>query len=437
MKSKKVLAGVCAALILLQTTFPALAAEVPTYEQYRGGSYRTQQPDKVYTKIEIGTEEELRKFAADCSMDEWSVDKLVILTDNISLTGAEELCIPVFGGYFDGAGHHISNLEITSAGSDKGLFRYVQDGGIVKGLTVEGHVAPDGTAKQVGGIVGVNYGLVENCSFTGTVIGDTNVGGIAGSNAETGEIRRCKNAGVILGDHSAGGIAGSNDGTLNNCGNSGKINTYSTEVTYDLDDFSVDNLEKLNSTSNVAAHTDTGGIAGISGGKIYFCVNTGDIGYEHVGYNIGGIVGRLHQGYIQSCTNNGHVLGRKDVGGMAGQMEPFLEIQYLSDKLQELDRETDKFLDLLDATYDEISKTSRDATQIARQISGSLKGANAAGKELSTAAVDLWYIYNQELGGVSNDIRKLNDDLADVSGNNGMKPDPDDPPPGGGRHGWL
>ena len=428
MKSKKVLAGVCAALILLQTTFPALAAEVPTYEQYRGGSYRTQQADKVYTRIEIGTEEELRKFAADCSVDEWSRDKLVILTDNISLTGADELCIPVFGGYFDGAGHHISNLEITSAGSDKGLFRYVQDGGIVKGLTVEGRVAPDGTAKQVGGIVGVNYGLVENCSFTGTVIGDTNVGGIAGSNAETGEIRRCKNAGVILGDHSAGGIAGSNDGILNNCGNSGKINTYSTEVTYDLDDFSVDNLEKLNSTSNVAAHTDTGGIAGVSGGKIYFCVNTGDIGYEHVGYNIGGIVGRLHQGYLQSCTNNGHVLGRKDVGGMAGQMEPFLEIQYLSDKLQELDRETDKFLDLLDATYDEISKTSRDATQIARQISGSLKGANAAGKELSTAAVDLWYIYNQELGGVSNDIRKLNDDLADVSGNNGMKPDPDDPP---------
>ena len=179
MKSKKVLAGVCAALILLQTTFPALAAEVPTYEQYRGGSYRTQQPDKVYTKIEIGTEEELRKFAADCSVDEWPVDKLVILTDNISLTGADELCIPVFGGYFDGAGHHISNLEITSAGSDKGLFRYVQDGGIVKGLTVEGHVAPDGTAKQVGGIVGVNYGLVENCSFTGTAIGDTNLGMIA------------------------------------------------------------------------------------------------------------------------------------------------------------------------------------------------------------------------------------------------------------------
>ena len=418
MKSKKVLAGVCAALILLQTTLPSLAAEVPTYEQYRGGSYRTQQVDKVYTKIEIGTEEELREFAANCSVDEWSRDKLVILTDNISLTGAEELCIPVFGGYFDGAGHHISNLEITSAGSDKGLFRYVQDGGIVKGLTVEGRVAPGGTAKQVGGIVGVNYGLVENCSFTGTVIGDTNVGGIAGSNAETGEIRRCKNAGVILGDHSAGGIAGSNDGTLNNCGNSGKINTYSTEVTYDLDDFSVDNLEKLNSTSNVAAHTDTGGIAGISGGKIYFCVNTGDIGYEHVGYNIGGIVGRLHQGYIQSCTNNGHVLGRKDVGGMVGQMEPFLEIQYLSDKLQELDRETDKFIDLLDTTYDEISKTSRDATRIARQISNSLKGANAAGKELSTAAADIWYIYNQELGGISDDIRKLNDDLADVSGNN-------------------
>ena len=71
MKSKKILAGVCAALILLQTTLPSLAAEVPTYEQYRGGSYHTQQTtDRVYTKIEIGTEEELREFAANCSVDE-------------------------------------------------------------------------------------------------------------------------------------------------------------------------------------------------------------------------------------------------------------------------------------------------------------------------------------------------------------------------------
>lgn len=428
MKSKKIVAGVCTALILLQATLPALAADAPTFAQYRGGSYRTESTDRVYERMEIGTEEELREFAANCSKDDWSRDKMVVLTDNISISEEEEICIPVFSGYFDGAGHHISNVKITSAGSDKGLFRYVQEGGIVKGLTVEGRIAPDGTADQVGGIAGVNYGLIENCSFTGTVTGDTNVGGIAGTNADTGEIRRCKNAGVILGNHSAGGIAGSNDGILNNCGNTGKINTYSTDVAYDLDDFSVENLEKLNSTSNVAAHTDTGGIAGISGGKIYFCVNTGEIGYAHVGYNIGGIVGRLHQGYIQNCTNNGHVSGRKDVGGMVGQMEPFLEIQYLSDKLQELDREADKFIDLLDETYDDISKTSKDATQIAKQITNNLKGANSAGKELSTAAVDLWYIYNQELGGVSDDLRKLNDDLSDVSGNNGTQPDPNDPP---------
>lgn len=65
----------------------------------------------------------------------------------------------------------------------------------------------------------------------------------------------------MVGNHSAGGITGSNYGVLNNCSNSGRINTYSAEVTYDLDDITVENLEQINSTSNVAAHTDTGGIA--------------------------------------------------------------------------------------------------------------------------------------------------------------------------------
>ena len=180
----------------------------------------------------------------------------------------------------------------------------------------------------------MNYGSIENCKFTGNVVGDTDVGGIAGVNAESGEIRRCESSGNVIGNHSAGGIVGNNHGILNNCSNNGNINTYSTEVTYDLEDITMDNLEQINSTSNVAAHTDTGGIAGISDGKIYYCSNSGAIGYQHVGYNTGGIVGRLHQGYLQNCTNTGYVQGRKDVGGIVGQMEPFLEIQYLSDKLE-------------------------------------------------------------------------------------------------------
>lgn len=427
MNSKRLLCFLLGAALILQTPATAYAAETLNYEQYKGGSgYSSTLKEQDYAAIEISTEEDLRKLAENCVLDSWSRDKKVILQNDIVLSMASEFSIPTFAGIFDGGGYTISNVKLTGNGSTVGLFRYVQEGAKIRNLTVTGEVSPSGSQDQVGGIVGVNYGSIENCNFAGNVIGDTNVGGIAGVNAESGEIRRCTSSGNVIGNHSAGGIVGNNHGVLNNCSNSGDINTYSTEVTYDLDDITMDNLEQINSTSNVAAHTDTGGIAGISDGKIYYCSNSGAIGYQHVGYNTGGIVGRLHQGYLQNCTNTGHVQGRKDVGGIVGQMEPFLEIQYLSDKLKELDTETDKFLDILEATQKDVSSYSRQTSDIAKSISNHLKDANNAGSSLTGTAHDLWYIYNQELNGVSNDLKVMNDELnkqADDDKNNGNSHD--------------
>ncbi len=427
MNSKRLLCFLLGAALILQTPATAYAAETLSYEQYKGGSgYSSTLKEQDYAAIEISTEEDLRKLAENCVLDSWSRDKKVILQNDIVLSMASEFSIPTFAGIFDGGGYTISNVKLTGNGSTVGLFRYVQEGAKIRNLTVTGEVSPSGSQDQVGGIVGVNYGSIENCNFAGNVIGDTNVGGIAGVNAESGEIRRCTSSGNVIGNHSAGGIVGNNHGVLNNCSNSGDINTYSTEVTYDLEDITMDNLEQINSTSNVAAHTDTGGIAGISDGKIYYCSNSGAIGYQHVGYNTGGIVGRLHQGYLQNCTNTGHVQGRKDVGGIVGQMEPFLEIQYLSDKLKELDTETDKFLDILEATQKDVSSYSRQTSDIAKSISNHLKDANSAGSSLTGTAHDLWYIYNQELNGVSNDLKVMNDELnkqADDDKNNGNSHD--------------
>lgn len=426
MRTKKMLCFLLGLALIIQTPVNVQAAEIFTYEQYKAGSTSASQKEADYTVIEISTESELRKLAEDCSLDSWSRDKKVVLQQDIVLNGDGEVSIPTFAGIFDGDGHCISQLQLKGNGSAVGLFRYVQEGAKIRNLTVEGEIAPSGSQEAVGGIAGVNYGRIENCKFEGSVVGDNQVGGIAGVNEETGEIRRCESKASVVGNHSAGGITGSNYGVLNNCSNSGRINTYSAEVTYDLDDITVENLEQINSTSNVAAHTDTGGIAGISQGKIYYCSNSGAVGYQHVGYNTGGIVGRLHQGYVQNCTNTGHIQGRKDVGGIVGQMEPFLEIQYLSDKLQELDRETDKFLDMLDATQRDFSGYSKQASAIVKNISSNLKNANSAGNALSSTATDLWYIYNQELNGISSDLKTLQDDLnrqSDEDKNNGNSHD--------------
>ena len=417
-KKSRQMAGISLALagiLTWQCALPAAAAQGPAFGQLISGENAEEQrlPESEYTVIAISTEEELEKLAQNCQLDAWSRDKYVSLENDIALEGYRNLSIPSFGGVFDGGGYAISGLELTEDGSAVGLFRYVQDGGVVRSLSLSGNVAPGGSKSRTGLLAGVNYGRIENCNVSGSVTGAEDVGGIAGVNEATGEIRRCQSAAFVTGDHKAGGICGSNYGTLNNCQNSGNINTHSTEVSYSIEDITMDEIEDFNSTERVAVHTDTGGIAGYSEGKIYYCANSGTVGYQHVGYNTGGIVGRLHQGYLQNCTNTGHILGRKDVGGIAGQLEPFLEIQYLNDKLGELDREAGVFFDLLEAAHEDISSYGGQAADLSKSISDHLTNASGAGGSLTGAANELWYIYNQELTGISDDLNRLNGEWKD------------------------
>ncbi|MGN0403219.1 MAG: GLUG motif-containing protein [Acetatifactor sp.] len=415
--NKRVMTGVSLALcgmLWVTSVIPVRAVgENKTYEEYRSGQ-TGEEPDtgeEEYTVISISNEEELAELARNCGLDSWSVGKYVKLEGNIILSKHCDLMIPSFGGIFDGGGYTISGLDIRAAGSATGLFRYIRQGAVVRNLTVTGRVSPEGSKSETGILAGVNYGSIMNCSVSGSVSGEESVGGLAGVNEASGEIRQCSARAMVVGDHYVGGICGRNYGTLNNCSNSGNINTYSKEVTYDLDEITMENLENLNSMENVAAHTDTGGIAGYSEGKIYYCSNTGTVGYQHVGYNTGGIVGRLHQGYLQNCTNSGEILGRKDVGGIVGQMEPFLEVQYLDDKLKEIDRETEKLLDLLDGAQQNLNDYGKQVSDLTGKLTTSLKNASAAAGNLSGAVNELWYIYNQELTGVGNDLKRLNTDL--------------------------
>ena len=227
----------------------------------------------------------------------------------------------------------------------------------------------------------------------------------------------------MTGSRATGGICGSNLGTLNHCENSGSVNISTQEISYELEDLTMGRLEEAEQTADMGSYVDTGGIAGYSGGKVYYCTNMGTVGYPHVGYNTGGIIGRLHQGYVQNCTNTGHILGRKDVGGVVGQMEPFLEIQYLEDKLGEIDREAEKLLDLMEKAHEDLSGYSSQASALSKALTANLRNVGTASGNLSTITTDLWYLYNQELTGIGNDLKQLGRDLegqgnADKEGGN-------------------
>ncbi|MCR4658223.1 MAG: hypothetical protein K5770_18640, partial [Lachnospiraceae bacterium] len=135
---------------------------------------------EVYEDIEISSAEDLIKLANDCRLDSWSVDKRVILRNDISVYGYDFSSIRIFGGYFDGRGHTISGISEGSKQSFVGLFNTTAQTAVITDLNVEGDINPEGSPMVVGGIVGDNYGIIENCSFAGTVKGKDYVGGIAG-----------------------------------------------------------------------------------------------------------------------------------------------------------------------------------------------------------------------------------------------------------------
>lgn len=305
--------------------------------------------------VEIGTAEEFAELARQCSLDSWSVNKRIVLTQDLDISGEDFIMIPVFAGTFDGGGHTISGFHSIGSGYVGGLFRYIEQGGKVVNLTLKGSAEGTEDRECIGSICGVNYGTIENCTFEGRLYGRDTVGGIAGTNGITGYIASCTARGHLSGYYTTGGIVGANHGTVAYCDNYLNINDDSAWVK-ESDQLSEDLLDTSVESRDIELFSgvDTGGIAGYSDGTIARCANYGTIGYEHIGYNTGGIAGRQN-GIVSLCTNQGNVYGRKDIGGIVGQMEPHVEV----DEAQSLRNAVNKLHDLIGRTLDDL-KSGKD-----------------------------------------------------------------------------
>ena len=275
---RRLTAALLAAVLALSIALPVFASD---------------DGDTIY----INSVSDLLSLARSCAYDQWSVGKTVILQKDLSLEGMLWEPIPSFSGQFKGNGHTISDLTITGQYSPAGLFGIVEEQGSIESLSVRGVVSvSDSADTTTGGIVGINHGTLINCQFTGVVTGDSEVGGIVGRNESEGTIDHSTARAIVTGKSSTGGIAGYNLGAITGCTNVGSINTEYPEASLDTDGFTAKMVDYINnkmaaaaddatnSVTNVA--TDTGGIAGRSSGMILTSVNTGTIGYEHVGYNV-------------------------------------------------------------------------------------------------------------------------------------------------------
>ena len=346
--------------------------------------------------VTIATVQDFTNFSKQCTRDTWSQGITVELTADLDLSGSDFTPVPIFQGTFHGNGHTISGFSFEKKGSKAGLFRTLTASAVVEDLTVEGNLAPQGSASQAGLLVGENYGTVSRCAAQGSVSGQEDIGGLVGLNGESGCIQSCTSAAAVTGVTNVGGITGQNLGTVENSSNTGEINTQADQET----------------------PTSVGGIAGLSRGTIRGCTNSGAVGYQHVGYNMGGIVG-LQSGEISNCSNTAPIQGRKDVGGIAGQFEPNTSLTYGPSPSQQLTNSLSTLFDQLEhftnQLNDMVSRGVDDAQAIHDSLSAIQDRTHAAGTEGRDdfkAMSDQLYQHTTAIGG---SLDSLRDDLDQFS----------------------
>ena len=338
--------------------------------------------------IHISSVKDLKNISEKCISDTWSRNKVFVLEANLDLSDSEFTSIPTFGGIFLGQGHTISGLSFSGGSNNPGLFRYVQESGEIYHLSISGTASAEGTHQGLSLLVGCNDGLISGCNTSGNITGEDQVGSIAGVNEISGVIMSCMSSGVVYGRHLVGGIAGENKGSILNSSNHCFVNTTASDGNVDLTNLELnDTVTTILTTENASSVTDVGGIAGCNSGIIRACTNSGSIGHPHVGYNVGGIAGS-QVGYIEGCINYGLLNGRKDVGGIVGQMEPSSEMEYAEDTLKKLNTEFDKLHDLLTQLDRDASGASTALTNQINKLLASVRNAQSATDAMMTNVGD-------------------------------------------------
>ena len=222
----------------------------------------------------------------------------ITLDKNIDLTGKDWTPIGTsfdnsYTGTFDGGGHTITGLTITTKDQFVGLFGYLNRAGTVKNVVMEGiQITSNHMFGNTGGVAGFSWGTIENCSVSGSVSGTKCVGGVVGAQ-KAGSITGCSSSATVKGTVDVGGVAGqtNSSATLTAC--------YATgNVTLEIDP-----------KKNIAG----GGLVGMNAGSsLLACYATGNVtstgsstGYVH----IGGFLGNNYTTVTACYWKNNHEQG--------------------------------------------------------------------------------------------------------------------------------
>ena len=222
----------------------------------------------------------------------------ITLDKDIDLTGKE--WTPIGTGYsntytgtFDGGGHTIKGLTVTTNDEFAGLFGRLGDAGTVKNVVMEGvQITKNHSSGFAGGVAGFSWGTIENCSVSGSVSGTVYVGGVVGAQWD-GSITGCSSSATVKGTVDVGGVAGqtNSSATLTAC--------YATgNVTLEIDP-----------KKNIAG----GGLVGMNAGSsLLACYATGNVtstGSSTGNVYIGGFLGGNYTTVTACYWKNNHEQG--------------------------------------------------------------------------------------------------------------------------------
>ena len=202
----------------------------------------------------------------------------ITLDKNIDLTGKGWTPIGTdydnsYTGTFDGGGHTITGLTVTTNDEYAGLFGWLNRAGTVKNVVMEGiQITSNHMFGCTGGVVGYSWGTIENCSVSGSVSATVSVGGVVGVQRD-GSITGCSSSATVKGTVDVGGVAGEKWGSMTACYATGNVTL------------------EIGSPKNLSG----GGVVGLNGGsRVLACYATGNVtstgsstGYVHIGGFLG------------------------------------------------------------------------------------------------------------------------------------------------------
>ena len=233
----------------------------------------------------------------------------ITIDTDIDLTGKDWTPIGTdydnsYKGTFDGRGHTIKGLTVTTNDQFVGLFGYLDRAGTVKNVVMEGiqitsnHVLMSG---NTGGVVGYGWGTIENCSVSGSVSGTVYVGGVVGVQIG-GSITGCSSSATVKGTVDVGGVAGqtNSSATLTACYATGNVTI------------------EINPAKNIAG----GSLVGMNAGSsLLACYATGNVtstgsstGYMHIGGFLGNNYTTVTAGYWKNNHEQGIGYNRESTG---------------------------------------------------------------------------------------------------------------------------